>query len=231
MDEINRSLSDYYTSGEYFADAKEWYSTKYLYPVSQRYFILMLASLLFIITSVLYSTIFAIMTKPTEYMYEVPVFDAIKYRADIEALDDAAPSEQSVAEYLAAKYVTKYESYSFADIPKQFEYIKNNSERDIMMNFYHKMDLSNDNSPILLYQKYTDITISDIKVSFEDLHDIDNIYAKVTFVRNLNNKISGKLDKENQSVYIKFALSNVENDDFQQNPLIFRVKEYNVIKD
>lgn len=61
--------------------------------------------------------------------------------------------ETGIAELLIRNYVKSRESYSYKDLKKQFNLVRNNSTRIIFRRFYNFMNIDNPNSPIMKYQK------------------------------------------------------------------------------
>jgi type IV secretion system protein VirB8 len=43
MDEINKSVLNNLRSGQYYIDARDWYSKKYIYPIFERSLIFVIA--------------------------------------------------------------------------------------------------------------------------------------------------------------------------------------------
>ncbi|AZL15617.1 VirB8 family type IV secretion system protein [Rickettsiales endosymbiont of Stachyamoeba lipophora] len=226
MDEITKSIYSSYKSGKYFEDAIEWYGLKYLYPTAQRLNFLFYIILLALVAYMLADTSLKILEKPEKYIYMVNLENSITTKSSIKELEHPVSSQLAIAEMLIRQFVIKYESYDYFQIPKQFEYIKNNSSREVALSFYHKMDLSNNNSPILKYQKHSKIVISDIKVEFYDSFKPDNGRAIVTLKKNIISTSSSSKVIEDVMLTLDYELTDIEKIVNKQKSLIFIVKEY-----
>lgn len=154
MKPIYTSLSEYIKSGDYFRDARIWYRHKYIYPFSQRSFVLLLSFIicaLFLGLTLNIKGLFPYVTQ-VKYVITTNVPDGKDLKITHANQIKNEPS-QSLLEIMLKNYVTTRESYRYEDLHQQFIFIKNNSTRIVFHSFYNFMNIDNSSSPLMLYQK------------------------------------------------------------------------------
>ncbi|MDG1437203.1 MAG: VirB8/TrbF family protein [Rickettsiaceae bacterium] len=154
MESRDRPLHEYIKSGDYYADARKWYRYKYIYPFTQRSYILLFCtviSTLFIGTIININHLFPLV-KQVQYSIKANSLD--NKTAQITRANEVENDPLgSVSNILVKNYVMKREGYDYNSLKKQFTYVKNNSTRLVFRKFYNLMDIDNPNSPVVLYQK------------------------------------------------------------------------------
>ncbi|MDP5110363.1 MAG: VirB8/TrbF family protein [Rickettsiaceae bacterium] len=154
MEPIYKSLQDYIKSGEYFADAKEWYKYKYIHPFSQRSFILILSAVICALFIGVVININSLFPSVIQVKYSITADTSANKSAQITRANQIENSPlASIIDVLIRNYVLKRESYNYDNLKKQFVYIKNNSTRIVFRRFYNYMNIDNPSSPIMRYQK------------------------------------------------------------------------------
>lgn len=142
-------------SGEYFKRAADWYGSKYLEPFSQRSATLILCVITFVV-------FFGI---SMSVHYTLPVVKKVKYLvsgkniSSTEAKITKAAEIDSdpyiaVAKIMLKDYLVRRESYDYDKLRPQFNFMENTSTRLVFKKFYDSMNIDNENSPVLRYQKY-----------------------------------------------------------------------------
>ena len=154
MEPIYKSLQDYIKSGEYFADAKEWYKYKYIHPFSQRSFILILSAVICALFIGVVININSLFPSVIQVKYSITADTSANKSAQITRANQIENNPlASIIDVLIRNYVLKRESYNYDNLKKQFVYIKNNSTRIVFRRFYNYMNIDNPSSPIMRYQK------------------------------------------------------------------------------
>ncbi len=154
MEPIYKSLQDYIKSGEYFADAKEWYKDKYIHPFSQRSFILILSVVICALFIGVVTNIRALFPSVIQVKYSINADTSANKAAQITRANQIENDPlTSIIDVLVRNYILKRESYDYDALKKQFVYVKNNSTRIVFRRFYNYMNIDNPSSPIMRYQK------------------------------------------------------------------------------
>lgn len=162
--ELHHSLKEYVESGNYFKDAVKWYESKYLYPFSQRSFVLTLALVVLILLTGVSLYINSLFPLTLQVKYSIQANVAENKAARITRADQIREEAlASVTDIMIRNYIHKRESYIFSDLKLQFTYIKNNSTRIMFRRFYNNMSIDNPSSPVLRFRKAgrREITILD----------------------------------------------------------------------
>ena len=142
MEPIYKSLQDYIKSGEYFADAKEWYKYKYIHPFSQRSFILILSAVICALFIGVVININSLFPSVIQVKYSITADTSANKSAQITRANQIENSPlASIIDVLIRNYVLKRESYNYDNLKKQFVYIKNNSTRIVFRRFYNYMNI------------------------------------------------------------------------------------------
>lgn len=207
----HEAFKEYLESKKYFIDARNWYHTKYLAPVSQRiwvFYTLILLSALFCALLLNINMMLPIKQKIT---YPIDVYSNIKegepFAQILEMPGDSKGADapfRFIATELISGYVTKRENFDYTHLAKQIKYIQANSTRLVFRKFYNYMSASNPDSPLMRYQKYAkrDIEIKSIKY-------ISNEEALVTFVSKAKAKGGASFEHLLWSARIRFNMGDV----------------------
>ena len=121
--ESDKIIAKYIDDGAYLKDAFEWYSSKYLFPITFRsYLIIFLALLILGITSLFYETLIKI--NNDKYPFPIYAFDQTQYFPYIKSLAKTKePLELSFSRYFIKTYVLYRENYTYTN------YIGGNKEQ------------------------------------------------------------------------------------------------------
>ena len=186
MDKVLNSVQEYIKSGQYFVDARKWYSFEYVYPVVHRSLLLLFA-LIFIplLVSVLIN-----------FDSLLPVVRQVRYAIRSEALKNATiiSANQiknnpigSIADIMLRSYITHRESYDYNLLRPQFLYVQNNSTRIIFRQFANFMNIDNADSPVMRYQKALRRTVNILSVNYSKNNEA--IAKFVSTVKNTTNEV------------------------------------------
>lgn len=154
MEPILTSVQEYVKSGEYFQDARKWYNYKYIYPLSQKSFVMILAVNLFILLLGLTYNLKNLFPLVNQVRYSIRAFN-IQSSANIIKADHFKNDPQgSIADIMIRNYVEHREEYDYDILKQQFIFIQNNSTRIVFRKFFNFMNIDNPSSPGMSYQKY-----------------------------------------------------------------------------
>ena len=154
MEPSYTSLSEYIKSGDYYIDARNWYKYKYIYPFSQRSFILLLACIVCVLFLGVLININGLFPSVVQVKYSIRADSYSSKTAQIIKANQINNDPlASVVDIIIKNYVTKRENYNYDDLKKQFIFVKNNSTRIVFRRFYNFMNIDNPSSPVMLYQK------------------------------------------------------------------------------
>ena len=155
MDPILLSIQEYIKSGEYFIDARKWYNYKYLSPITQR---TLLAIFCCLMLTPLFTTILNIksllpLVRQIRYSILTKESETIGGATIIHANQIKNNPLGSISNLMVKNYVIKKEEYDYNKLKQQFSFIQNNSTRVVFRKFYNYMNIDNQSSPIMIYQK------------------------------------------------------------------------------
>lgn len=154
MELSNKPLKEYIDTGEYFKDSREWYKHIYIRPFTQRSFIFILTITICTLFLGVIINIYSLFPAVVKVQYSISAESSANKTAQIiEANRFENDPQASIADILIRSYVKHREAYSYANLRKQFIFLKNNSTRIVFRRFYNFMNIDNPSSPVLKYQK------------------------------------------------------------------------------
>jgi type IV secretory pathway component VirB8 len=143
-------------SGQYFKDAIDWYTIKYIQPVTHRSFFLLVTtfSVFFSLAAlrILSSILPIVETLPIVVENESMVDDYLHLKKLGNELEDP---NVSVIRYLTGKYITVRETYEFDKIQSTLAFLKAFSSPEEYQKHVNYMKPESPESPILKYRNHT----------------------------------------------------------------------------
>lgn len=228
MDEISKSVAENIKTGQYYSDARKWYTHKYLYPISERSLLVLVFSITSIAFLVVLYNFNAIFPLKKEVPFVVKVEDSVDYYSIIKPLlvGDESPAE-ALTKYLIETYIDAYESYNFKTIAKREARIRSSSSKRVFKSYSNFMNTTNPESPLLLYQKTSMRTVRILSTTLS--HDDSEVSkAVVRFETILDDRLQKKKTVNTQRADITFTMSNIDNVAAKKEPLAFIVTDYQV---
>lgn len=231
MDDLNRSISVYVKSGQYYTDARNWYANKFIFLISQRSYIIFILS--FFLLSLAILGFFYQITNPAppQITYISPSADIAKsYSVIFPAGVSTDEPQVQVSKYMVSNYVRRRESYDFNSVKDQLNFVRNTTVGTEYLKYEQMMSINNPSSPLMLYQEanVVEIKIMDIKIVS---HTENQWQALVYFKSSLRNLASNHIDSKNMVAIVKFKIDNIENLLVSNaKKLMFLVVEYNLQK-
>lgn len=233
MDDINRSISEYVKSGQYYEDAKNAYIAKYVLPLSERAYLLIITC--FYIVTILVSVYYYHNTNPAQEQirYVVSADDISNSYAVIQDVgSDKILPQINVAKYILGNYVANRESYVYDDdkMQDQLNFVRNTTVGTEYLRYKEVNSIDNPYSSIMIYQNnYT----RKIQIKRVDLLKTKGEVqqAMVYFQANLKNIASNQIISEDFVATINFKIDNIETlIKNNAKTLGFLVTEYSVRK-
>lgn len=231
MDEITRSIAKNIQSGQYYKDARDWYSFRYLAPITER-------SLLFVIMLVsIFSGVIAVITSnsmfptTTEVPVVVKVDDSLEHYTAIHRLNEKSSDNvdpyNAVAQYLVEHYVRIRESYDYTQFEPQYLRMRGASSKKVFREFQQEMSLENPNSRTVRLGRHSTRTVQVVKFQFAE----DNELMHKAWVTFETQTMGGNQDaiKEMWAAEISFTMTDVATARSSKK-MEFRVTNYKVKK-
>lgn len=224
-DDIQAMVKD----GSYFRDAIAWYSSKYIFPFTQRASVLVLAGILAV--GVLIS-LDAAKTSFVSLNIPFPMYakDQVNFFANIRPLTFKNESiEMSISRYFIGKYVELREGYNYLDFSSEtkdliFNKIRALSSHQIYSGYqaYINPD-ENPDSPIIRYKNHTArvIKINDINIFAPQGYPEDAI-VKFT----VTEKSRHESKDTHYEAKMSFLMSDMTKAFRKLEPLFFIVNKY-----
>ena len=221
MDPILNAVQEYIKSGEYFKDARKWYNFKYVHPLSQRSFLLIICTLLLTILIGLVLNIRNLFPIVNQVRYSLSTASD-QSRANIIKADSIKhDSRASIADIMVKNYLTHREIYDYDNLKTQFIFIQNNSTRIVFRKFYNFMNIDNPNSPVMRYQKYIRRSIEITSTTYTKLDE-----AVITFNSVAKNTSGEKSEDMVWQATINFQIDELNLDLPPDSRFNFAVTNY-----
>lgn len=229
MDDLNRSVSEYIKSEQYFVDVRKWYANKYIYIATERAYVAFFLS--FFLISFCILAFFYLQVDPGngEVNYLIKVNNIDTEYAQIKKIDESDASPQaSVAKYMLGKYVTVRESYQFSNIANQLNFIRSMSYPAEFSKYISYYSEGNPASPIEIYQNTNEKSVAISRVNL--LNSANNVqYAQVFFTTTIKSLSTNKTSSDDFVATIGFQIDDIEAVlNKKRDKLNFLVVNYNI---
>jgi type IV secretion system protein VirB8 len=230
MDDISKTISHNVKTGQYFKDARAWYSHKYIYPVSERSLLVVIATAVSIAACVILYVLYSSFPVTRVVPFIITVGNSLEYYSVLKPLGTKeADPQQSLTEYLVAEYVKNRENYAYNSRDKQLIRVKGASSKQIFKKYETQMSITNPESPVLLYQRMRrTIEIKSITLQKSGL-TYDG--ATVTFKATVENNRTKEKVTTNHLATIAFSLSTISQLPKDKPVLEFVVTNYSAQKE
>jgi len=226
MDEVTDSIVASVKSGQYFKDARRAYVIRYLYPIIERTFCLILASILLVSFYFVYISL-GFDEKMKSPTYVINISRDSKYIQFYEKLAEHESYVSAVSEYLVKYYVGLREEYNYTKkgMNRMLSEILSTSSRSVYKEYEYLIDQQNPISPINLLGKggRKNMSIKSLNLlggvttpnQAELIIDVTTRYA------------SGKQKVETKKIDISFNISIQENSRGRVQYFDFVITRYN----
>lgn len=233
MDQNQQYIAQSVKDGSYFAEAKEFYAIKYLYPFTLRAQILLISMLVVVGAYVSFQTFI------NDYI-SVPVpfamyaRDQVNYYPMIKPLAlETEPVELSISRYLAQRYVILRESYDYKDFTADnkahsFEEIRALSSKKVYREYTDYMDTEiNSSSPLLLYKNKFKKKVA---ITHSQLNKVEGQLVGATIDYTVHTKSLTSNEIGHYRADIEFYLNSLDKVAAGQEKLDFIITQYSTYK-
>ncbi len=216
--------------GSYFKEAIEWYSVKYIYPITERSYIFLFAFITFLALAVVGINSRSIGNLTEVIPFVTYVDDSAHKFSNIKKISQNNQSPQeAVTEYLVKDYVmtremfdpTKMDNANYLKLTKK---IKSSSSKEVLNQYKNYMNILNPYSPFIRYKKgvIREITINNFK-----LLKGDAATGKAMVIFTAEEIEAGKINSTTQwQAMVYYTVPDVETISRTKSPLRFLVKYY-----
>lgn len=197
-------------SGEFFRESRNIYDFFVHDPMAERY--------LYVLITAIASTIFVIAFSAMQSLY--PLERSVPFIVQSADLADDLPNIRSMLEhkgedidyamvrFLTSLYVTFREEYDIATFDRNVSGVKSLSAPEIFQDFQRRIDPSNPDSPITLYQRHS---VRKIKILQVRLSQNEENVAEVVYETSVEGR--GEVKKTRWQATIAFKYNNITLDE------------------
>jgi len=246
----NSFVSKLLENKTFFKDAREWYATTYVLPISQRSFFILI-SIMGLFTSIMIASIVnsvfplketvpVIIESKDQAIYKPIIYDLTKINTQ-----NSKTADEFVSSYLLVNYLKEREEHSYRDgnitkYNEKFNKIKNNSSIEVFEEFKKYMSKSNSNSPVHFFGKNISrkVIIKNIKFirqikeelsdKIKDFFRPKDMPSLVEIDYLVQTKYSNRTVSERNKAKINFKFNGIQKDQKTNKylPLKFTVTKY-----
>lgn len=221
MDPVFSAVQEYVKSGEYFSDARKWYSFKYVMPLSSRSLLLLACAIFTLLLTIICINIYVLLPINQKISY------LIKFSTEKQAIITNTKESTlldpyaSVANIMLKNYVLQREKYNYDLLKQQFVFIKNSSTSIVYMQFANFMNIDNPISPVIRYQK-----LYRRSISITSIQNINNNEVVVTFESLAKNSAEEVLENMLWEAKIGYIMDSIGANLLPNSPFNFTVTSY-----
>jgi len=217
-----KSIQEYIKSGEYFVDARKWYSFKYVQPITQRSFLAIACFIFFISFAILLYSVYSLFPIKRQVRYSIKSDDVFQTSANIIPADYIQNDPlKSIADIMLRNYIIQRENYSYDALKKQFTFIQNNSTRVIFRRFFNFMNIDNPLSPVMRYQRSIKRSVNILSVTY--LNDEECVVVFESVAKSNNGEI---LENMLWQASLNFEIDDINLNLLQDSRFNFAITSY-----
>lgn len=226
--DIARKIAD----GSYFEDARSWYMRKFIHPITERSFVLMVALFSCLVVGIVALNIRTLTKNNHEKPFVTYAQDLSSKYSLIERLDiNHVSPQEALTRYLISDYVTTREQFIPNQMTEKYlqrinKKIKSSSSKNVLEEYQNYMSRFNPYSP---FTRYQDGTSREITIKQFDFLTNDPTTGKARLVFDA---IEQDLDENTKTstweAIVHYRIPNIETVAQTQAPLRFVVKYYKV---
>lgn len=216
----------------YFEDARIWYFEKYVLPISERSFTILLAIFCIAMATMVGLNIRFMISVPQRIPFILYVENSLTQFSYLQPLGNKkTPPQEAIARFLITDYIRSREEFiprkmDSTHYPHLLKRIKSSSSKTVLNEFKHYMSNMNPYSPFI---RYHDNITREINIKHFQLLSNDLTTGKAVVQFEATEKTPGKEDSRSTwEVLIHYRLPDIENVARTQAPLRFLVKYYKV---
>ncbi|MCE3233339.1 MAG: ptlE, partial [Rickettsiaceae bacterium] len=224
--DTNKEIAEKIRDGSYYTDAREWYTRQYLYPITERTFLVIIASVVCFVFILSVANIKSLITENPIIPFPIKVENAADYFSFIKPLSqNSENTQEAVAQHLIEDYLRTREEYIPSEmrgdkLKHKLKKIKSSSSKTVLDEYKNYMSELNPYSPVI---RYGDDTTRSINIkSFKFIgNDAASGKAHITF-ESVTKKPNE--EPENKSLWeatVLFRLPDIETIAHTGAPLRF----------
>lgn len=214
---------------KYFENSFDWYANKYLLPVNEYSYVVILAIITIFCCFITGINIKALLSDDKETPIVIQREGDVKTFPVIHSISNSYKTPQeSVASYLLSYYLMTREEYIFKDYDykKNLKRLKRYSSKNVLREYQNFTSKFNPNSLLVKYKYHTNRLIEVNSVSFVKSYGSFK-KAKVRF-KSTEQSLGKKDVVQNWEALINFRLTNVDYISGNDVPLRFVINYYKV---
>ncbi len=190
MSKYFKEIAEAVKDGSYFSDARSWYGSKYIFPLVERSYFILICIAAFLILLLSFSTYKDIQPLKKEIPMLVNIPDTSEEYARIRKLarnENIVDTNIILMKFLSSRYIKAWESYDYKDefqqIHKNINYIGQFSIINLQKRYDEKVSIRNPDSITL---RYRDDVVRKIEVYDGDLADDGRTLPNSFLIANSN---------------------------------------------
>lgn len=169
LEKYNPEIAEKVRNGSYYQEAWEWYAFKYIYPVSQRSFFILVTIAAIIITIAAITALYNFYPLRAQVPVAINNPDMTKDYAELLKIQVPinGDTDMPIVEYLSQKYVQNIEEYHFGKFDRQLTFLKQFSSPALYSEIEKRYDIRNLDSLVLRFRDHTTRTARIISYEVE----------------------------------------------------------------
>lgn len=148
------SIQESIRTGEYFNEARKWYFVLFSNPIAERSFYMITVAIAVVTLVISVLAVVNILPVSSIFPYYVINNDPINKFPQIKKLrrDHTESQDFALMRFFVGKYVEYRERYSQETFDTSVKFVANYSSQPVLEGYNHLLDVSNPNSPRLLFR-------------------------------------------------------------------------------
>lgn len=164
LEDISQAIAD----GSYFEEGRKWYNVRYIGPISERIFFIIIAIIaIFITFCAAMSVVNLLPIKPRipfvfrakDIIGEIPRMERFKAANE--------PANPALIRYFLSTYVEMREAYDEGRFLMRYAFTRQYSDAQTFREYDRLTNPNNPRSPISRYGKYADVTVTVTNVQYD----------------------------------------------------------------
>ncbi|MES2215449.1 MAG: VirB8/TrbF family protein [Pseudomonadota bacterium] len=224
MNEMIKGMQNYVTSEQYFIDARKWYNSKYIHPLSHRSIVACSASVGVLLLVFIFLTIQSLLPLTKQLKYSIFVNSLSQQSAQVTKADQVANNPLlSIAQILIEDYIKSREQYTYDKLDSQMQYVQKTSTRMVFKKYFDYFSMDNVDSPVIRYQKE-----AQRKIFIDGIKFLDNNHAEVKFTSTATDATNKIFENISWLSFISFETDDIVLNKPAESAFNFVVTDYKI---
>lgn len=236
MKNLHKDITDSIKGGQYFKDALDWYALKYIHPITQRIFLIIITTVSVVMAIVSVNVFFTFLPLVEVVPIVVDVENKARQQTNLKYIGkQEVDSDISLLKYITERYIEARENYIYKDVRdgNKLKYLKESSSRNEFDKYKDYISFENPESPILRYKKNAKRIVQVLEVDLQtEAGQIKSGKQTITAKFRANEITSSGIKKSVWLAKMDVDYQKVEfaKDVNKFSPLVFKVDNYEVQK-